>query len=236
MASTIKLSATTNWAQSFCRLQPLTGQGGVVGEPALTNANGVLQFILGPPFAWPWNRATNSTIVTTPGVQDYTIALPTFGWLEKASVYDGTTKWSADCRLVLPDATDPGRPLEIAPQLDDDEGNITFRCYPVPDEAYTLFLVFQKRPVLMVNQSSLWSPIPDDKAYLYNSGFLAAAFENLDDQRFQVEYPKFLRSTIAANSGLTEAQVNMFLSERLITSRQAQGVQLDTQQGKSSRG
>jgi len=55
-------------------------------EPALTSANTVMQTILGPPFAWRWNRVVTG-FVCTPGQQDYTLinwnaSLPVqVGWL-----------------------------------------------------------------------------------------------------------------------------------------------------------
>jgi hypothetical protein len=358
MASTIKLQNTLNWAQSFVRLIPLAGQGGVNGEPALTNANNVRQFMLAPPFAWRWNR--NSTSFTTNNstpTQSYTVGLTDFGWIERATVSDGTTIWQLEPRLTLPDSNDPGRPLDISPEWENDAGgtnlvtnlssyvvtgtgspetvnsqsntvtvvpgatytlssyidgtnlisggawltvfdptvstqygssisqtpgqagnvtvqwtcpenvtqvkvvlslnnstvtngktltfsngsfvqnNVTFKLYPVPETTvnYTVKVIYQMKPQIFASLQNIWTPIPDEMAYIYNAGFLAGALENIDDARFQLEYQKFVRSLIAANDGLTEEEVNIFLGERLINQKQTQGAMLNVQQGRGAR-
>jgi len=50
-------------------------------EPAMTSANTVMQTILGPPFAWRWNRVVTG-FITVPGQQDYTI----FNWAATTAV------------------------------------------------------------------------------------------------------------------------------------------------------
>jgi hypothetical protein len=236
MSSTIKLTNTTAWAQAFCRLQPLTGVGGIAGEPSVTNANGVKQFILGPPFAWRWNRKTNSAITTIVGQQDYTIVVPDFGWLEGGSISDGTRMYGLQPRLMLEDSVDQGRPLLVSAQVDDGAGNITFRFSQVPDSIYTVKLIYQMAAPLITMAGGSWAPIPDSLAYLFNSGFLASCLEVIDDSRFPVEYSKFIKSVIAANDGLTDTEINIFLSEKLIDQREIQGQQLNTQQGRVARG
>jgi hypothetical protein len=236
MASTIKLSNSINWAKAFVHLNTLAGVGGVAGEPSLTTASGVRQFMLGPPFAWPWNRATCSSITTEAGTQDYVVALPTFGWLEGGSISDGTTMWGLEARLMIEDSTDPGQPTHVAAQVDDGEGNITFRFTPVPNGEFPVKLIFQQVAAQFTTVNGLWSPIPDKLSYVYHSGFLAGSLESTDDGRFPVEWQKFIRSVISANDGLTETEVNIFLAEKLIDQSEMQGEQLKTQQGKSSRG
>jgi len=236
MASTITLNQTVNFAQTYCRLQPLTGVGGVDTEPAVSIANMVKQFILAPPFGWPWNRNTK-TFITVAGTQDYTVSVTDFGWLEKASVTDTTQKiWPLTIELVSGDSTDAGRPTNIAPQMDDGAGNITFRLYPVPDGVYTVKLIYQRVPLLMTATTQTWVPIPDQFAYLYTSGFLASALEMVDDARFAPQQEMFLRQLVAACSGLDETQKNIFIESRLRQMRQQQASTMSAEQGRQGRG
>jgi len=66
--SAVTLLRTMEWAK---RLN--FGRRSAIGnflEPALTSANVVLQTVLGPPFAWYWNRVVTG-FVCVPGQQDY---------------------------------------------------------------------------------------------------------------------------------------------------------------------
>jgi len=71
--SSITLAQTMDWAKRFIFLRPQNA--GNFNEPALTSANTILQTIIGPPFAWRWNRAVIGFIANV-GQQDYTI----FNW------------------------------------------------------------------------------------------------------------------------------------------------------------
>jgi len=227
------LTQTINWAQAFVRLQPLTGVGGVDNEPAITTANNVKQAILS--FAWPWNRNSVS-FTTTAGTQDYTVSVADYGFPEKASVSGSSGMFAIDISLVLHDSTDQGRPAHIAPQLDDGQGNITFRLYPVPDAAYTVKLIYQKSATLFGTPSDYWSPIPDRLAYVYNSGFLASTFEMTDDSRFPIQMQTFTRQLVAANGALEATQQNIMLESHLINSRQSVDSNLAAQLSRQSRG
>lgn len=69
-SSTVKLLNTIEWSKKLN-----FGRRSAIGnylEPALTSANTVLQTIVGPPFAWRWNR-TVTGFVTAAGQQDYTL-------------------------------------------------------------------------------------------------------------------------------------------------------------------
>jgi len=83
MAATKSLQDSINWVKPFLNWANLTI--GVNGEPAVTSANQALQTIVGPPFVWPWNRAS-AFFLTTIGQQDYSAALANFGFLESASI------------------------------------------------------------------------------------------------------------------------------------------------------
>jgi hypothetical protein len=239
MPSTVTLQNSINWALPYLKYQPLTI--GTANEPAITNANTILQTILGPPFVWRWNRGSDSSTSTVAGTQDYPVALATFGYLEKATVTDVNgivteleykTVLSADTTGALNRA----RPNYLSAQSDDNAGNVTFRLMPVPDAVYVLTLVFQKQPILFTALGGFWAPIPDYMQYIYNRGFLAMALESADDPRFQVEHQRFLATLIAASEGLSETEKNIFLGNAINTSTQGQSAQLRTQQATQARG
>ena len=83
MAATITLDETIAWCQPYLNWANLLI--GANGEPAMTAANLTLQTIVGPPFVWPWNRA-KTTFQTVQGVQDYTMNITNYGFLETAAI------------------------------------------------------------------------------------------------------------------------------------------------------
>lgn len=238
MASTVELQATINWASSFVDFTSLNiGSGGSSNEPAITNANIILQTILGPPFKWNWNRATVS-ITTAAGTQDYATSAATFGFLEGASAtISGSSFALKEIKQDLTVGTESGRPQSIAPQIDDNAGNITFRFLPVPDAIYTVVPYFQKRiPGLFTSLSGTWAPIPDQFQYLYSYGFLALAMAYDDDARFPVFNQKFIAHLLGAQQGLSETERNMFLDTWNLITRQEQLSGLKAQQGRQALG
>jgi hypothetical protein len=216
MASTITLTNSITWAQQFVKLRPLQF-GGTTLEPALTCANTVLMGILGPPFKWRWNRAVVSFPLVV-GQQDYPVNAATFGWIETAVIQDLTQTPAAwmeiDSKIVAGRDSASGRPHTIAAQLDNGAGQITFRVLPgSPDQAYPAELTIQKKAVLLTALANTWSPIPDEYSYIYNYGFLALIFLYADDPRFQWANQKFVAHLLAANEGLTETEISIFLNQ-----------------------
>src|SRR5208337_811166 len=111
--STNTLQRTTNFGQQCIRNAPLVGIGGFANEPAFSFGDWVRQFILGPPFSWRWNRAV-TTFSTTAGTQSYPKSLPTFGWIEKATVSDGTKVYELQVALNLGTDLTQNRPISIS--------------------------------------------------------------------------------------------------------------------------
>ena len=202
------------------RLAPLVGVGGYANEPAFSIANQVLQQLLAPPLAWPWNRKTNAGTAMVAGTQDYTVVLTDFGWLEKATITLGSAINELEIAGVLPEESKQARPMRIAAQTDDGAGNIKFRLFPVPDQAYTLTLTYQAAAPLFTKLTQTWAPVPDRLQHLYTTGFLARAYELADDGRFPMTLQLFLSQVAAANSGLSETQKNLFLWEAMRNGRQ----------------
>lgn len=228
MASTIPLSRTIALAQQFVRNAPQTFTlPTVTNDPAFSNADWVRQFILSPPFAWRWNR-TESNITCVIGQTDYTVSLANFGWIEKAIITfgdNGDQTTELEVVVNLAKETNPNLPTRISAQLDDDAGNITFRLSPAPDAAYVITLTSQKAAGQFVATTDFWSPIPDYLSYLINTGFQAKTYEYLGDPRFTVVMQQFLQSVVSANGGLSDTQKNLFISDRINTTREQLGIQ-----------
>ena len=227
MSSTIQLQRTITYASSFVRYAPLTLSS---DDPAFSNADWVRQFILSAPFAWRWNR-TVTQIQCVIGQSDYKIALPTFGWIEKAVNVDPNNGYSStEIEVVTNIAQDnqPNLPQKISAELDDDAGNITFRVFPSPDSAYIIYVTSQNAAPLFTSTTGTWAPIPDYLSYLFNQGFLAKTYEYMGDPRFQQTMSLFLQMLVSTSEGLSDTQRNIFLADRINTNRE----QLKLQQGK----
>lgn len=231
MASTIQLSRTVTLASQMIRNAPLVFAA-QNNDPALSNADWVKQMILSPPFAWRWNRASSvpssPTFTTTIGTTDYTVPLSDFGWIEKAVAYDPSNGYQAFelvTDLVQGQETQANQLTRIAAQLDDDNGNITFRVMPAPDAAYDVCVTYQKSASLFTATTQTWTPIPDYLSYLYNLGFQAKAYEYWDDPRWVPTMQMFLTQLVAASENLTDTEKNIWLEDRLRTLRQTERAQ-----------
>jgi hypothetical protein len=175
-----------------------------------------------------------SLVLTTPvtagvgvsfvcGGQDYILALSDFGWPEKASITDGVT--FSEELVILPDLAldiQSGKPHCISPVNDDGEGNITFRFMPAPSATLTVHLDYQKSAPPFTAMDDTWEPVPDYLSYLYNQGCLYKCFEMAVDERMTEAFQIFMRNLIAANNGLTDSQVNLFMADRIATQREVQ--------------
>lgn len=240
MASTVKLSRSVKLAEQFVRYAPQTFVND--GDPAFSNADWVRQFILGPPFAWRWNRNTVQFICTT-GKQDYTQNLPDFGWIEKTTITQpniegggGGVIFELETALDLAQESQTNQPNKVSAQQDDGNGNILFRLSPPPDQDYTVTVTYQKAAPIFSSLNATWAPIPDYLSFLYNQGLLAKTYEYLGDERFGLTMQLFLRQVIAANDGLDETEINIFLSDRLMSQRQTQSELGNSQNGRQGRG
>jgi len=196
--------------------------------------------MLSPPFSWRWNRAVLSPIQCSVGLTDYTVNVPDFGWLEKAwyvfpasstNPPPGAVKELSVMSNLAQEGTQ-NQAAFISTVYDDNNGNLTFRLMPPPDQPVQLYINYQKSAKTFSKTSDLWTPIPDYMSYLYNQGFLAKAYEYKDDERFAFVYTQFLHEVLSANDGLTDSQKNIFLETRLLSQRQSQSA---TQTGQLAR-
>lgn len=226
MPSTITIQQTINWSLAFLEQQPLLVNG---MEPALGSANLILQTVLGPPFAWPWNRGI---ITYTTSSQDFTQSgLGDFGFLEGGNVKpaSGTGKgFEIAVKNMLTIDASMARPQWCSPFIDDGMGNITFRFTPAPDQAYLVILPYQRRAPLLMTLAATWAPIPDDKNYICQWGFLALMSLIGNDARFAEYNQKFVTGLLAAQGGLTDMERNIFLANWTRVLSQMQGNQLAT--------
>lgn len=227
------LQSTINWVSPILRFLPLTIGSG--NEPALTNANVVLQTMLGPPFCWNWNRKT-TTFTTTSGTQDYSETITDFGFMEKATVTSpvGDVKEMTIQSVLAPDSRQ-GRPEYITAQTDDSAGSISFRLMKVPDAVYTVTVIYQKKPVLFAALTDTW-PLPAEYQFIASYGFLFLCMLHADDPRMGLFNQKFVSALLSAARGLSEMDKNIFVGNWLALNNQTLAEQLRTQQGVALRG
>lgn len=209
MATTLNLQNTMNWAAPLLKNQPLMASN---LEPALTAANIVLQTILGPPFSWAFNRATVSFPISQANGTDYQRAISDFGFIERAWLVDGSGKvHQLIASTGLAKESAQARPGTIAEQLDDNQGNITFRLSEVPDAAYTVFIDYQKKAALILSPASTWGDVSDQFAYIYSWGFLCIMALLSNDQRFAIYENWFISRLLGAQDGLNDQQKSIFV-------------------------
>jgi len=181
---------------------------------------------------------TNAGLVDPEAVGSYT-----FGWIENASVKDtSTAKWMPMTPMIgLGLDTTSGRPGNISAQIDDGQGNITFRLMPVPTVAAPVSITLQEKPGVFsatstagINQT--WAPIPDEYAHIYNWGFLSLMWLFSDDPRFATANAKFVAALLSANHGLTETERNSWLNNWMVLTGQPVDNQIKLTQANQARG
>lgn len=239
MPSTITLQKTIDLTSRYIYQAPLLFKND--GDLAFNMGDWVRQFLLSPPFAWRWNRGVVSPIKCSVGLTDYTVSIPDFGWLEKAWVVfptvQGETTRVKELSVLnnLAQEQTQNESGFISAVYDDNNGNITFRILPSPDQAYILYINYQKSAKSFTKTTDTWSPIPDYMSYIFTQGFLAKAYEFRDDERFAFLYSQFLKQTVSASDGLTDTQKNIFLESVLLTQRERQAYSQSGQIGRASR-
>ena len=183
-------------------------------------------------------NVTNAIILTA-SVTQFTFASAT----SHASVADtgvaisGSQAEITNIVNVLGAGAETGTPNSLAPQVDDNAGNITFRLLPVPDNTYQVTIIFQKSiPALITSTSSTWAPIPDKYAYVYEWGFLALMAAYLQDPKWQSYNQKFVSALLGIAEGITEDQKNIFQKAWLNSMTEQQVTGMQSQQGTEARG
>lgn len=246
---TLTIQETLNWIAGFISQRVTVGIGAFVDpisalDPGLTSANYIMSIIMGAPFCWEWNRVYASASLTLiQNTTDYTISLPTFGFLEKAILVnsapatDEPPNFELEIYGALGKEGLPARPEKITVLLDDDNDNLTFRVFPAPDSGnYTVDLQYQKAPILATALgATTWAPIPDKLAYLYEGGLRAQMYAIYNTPLYFQAMELFLRQLVAASTGLTEMQKAIFLEDSLRIARTRVDSITGAQQGKAVR-
>jgi hypothetical protein len=206
-------------------------------EPAVTMSNIVLQRVLGPPFRWRQNRSSFSFAINTAGGTDYSVSVPSLGWIEDQWLVDGQGKiHELKGSVSMAKGGESRRPTKVAPQYDDNQGNITFRFDSIPAANYTAYFDYQKKAQLIQSWADPWGVIPDECGYIYNTGLLALAALLVNDARFQIWNREFVASLLATQDGLDEQAKAIFLAGWLNDMRSAQRSQSASQLGTQGRG
>lgn len=94
--------------------------------------------------------------------------------------------------------------------------------------------VAETRAAMTINQS--WYPIPDYFSDVFNSLFLAEAFQSVDDARATQYRQRGIAALLSKAEGLTLMQVNAFLAQWGIRNSQTASEQLKVQQSTQARG
>lgn len=235
MAVTNTLLRVLTVASNIMRNAPLVGVGGNPIEPSASIGDWVRGYMLQAPFAWRWNRKVTTFSIVI-GQQDYPVTLADFGWLESATISDGTTTWVLEITLNNPEDKSASRPSYLSARLDDDSGVITFRVHPAPEAVYMVTLTYQKASPTFATLNDTWSPIPDYMYNVYSQGFLSKVYEYFDDPRAVPAFQLFLRSLLSTSEGLTETQKRVFAQDIIITSSQEQAASQTGQMGRQARG
>jgi hypothetical protein len=175
-----------------------------------------------------WPTVQGETVVdntitwTTSNSNDYLLSIPDFGFIEKATItttmgnLTGTIKEIPNIETNLSRDLGVGQPNTIAPVFDDNEGNLTFRFMPgIPDQAYSVNILYQKAPVLLTGvygAGGTW-PIPDSYGHVYDNGVLFYFLLYAGDSRAFAIGQKFASNLIALSEGLDEQAKAIFLGE-----------------------
>ena len=183
-------------------------------EPGVTFANLVLGRVLGPPMKWRFNRGTLSFGISQIGGTDYTQTVTDLGWIEKQWITDASGAVHAlEGAQALAKTTASGRPRTVAPEYDDNAGNITFRFDAVPSSSGTAYFDYQKKAPIVSSFGNFWAPIPDEYAYIYNPLFLALAGNLVGDPRTPVWTQMGVAALLGAQQGLTVQEIAIFVGE-----------------------
>jgi hypothetical protein len=183
-------------------------------EPALGAAQIVLNTILGPPFTWRTNRSNVSIAINTPGGSDYTVYVPTLGHIETQWMIDDNGKnYQLGGAISLAQVGGEKQPTKVAPQYDDNAGNVTFRFDSIPDKRYTAYFDFQQKAPLVTSAAQPLGTMPDELGHLFYVGFLAWAGMLVNDARFPIWEKRFLADLLSMQDGLDDQAKMIFAGE-----------------------
>jgi hypothetical protein len=201
-------------------------------EPAMSIASIIRATFFNPPITWPSNRA-EVTFPTIVGTQDYDVQLSNLGFVEKATLVDDARE-TFEIKDVfnnspLAPSTEQGRPnamsveqTSISPS--DNLPHVMFRFLAVPDQIYTVKVIYQKKPnlfgpfvVFSVNANSGGHTV-------YNGMFDPATFQTgntatvvgcttaANNGNFVVVACDAFTLTLANSAGVLEVETDAFVA------------------------
>lgn len=189
-------------------------------EPGLTAARDILQLMLAPPFVWRFNRGSFSIAISQAGGTDYVVNVPTLGRIETQwLVTSADVIWDLNGAVALSKVSSVRRPVTVAPQYDDNQGNVTFRFNSVPDQTYTAFFDYQQKPPLITGWSQGFGPVPDEFAFIFNKWMLSEAALIVNDARFEIWRREAIAGLLATQDGLDAQAKNMFYDQMMNVGR-----------------
>jgi hypothetical protein len=206
-------------------------------EPGLTMANIVLQRMLGAPFVWRFNRDHIEFLISKLNGTDYQSNIVDLGRIEAQWLTDqaGTTIFELQGATALAKVSSTRRPMTVAPQFDDNQGNITFRFNSIPDKSYIANFDYQRKARLLQSYGEDFGPVPDEFGYLFNKGLLAEGALIVNDARFPIWEKDFIAGLLATQDGLDAQAKAIFYEQMLNTGRTASRSQGASQSGIAGR-
>jgi hypothetical protein len=208
MANT--LQTTIDFIQPYCRYT--AANIGINNGPIIGIANVVKNIILAAPFTWNFNRA-DTTITTVQGTSDYTAALTTLGFVEKASVADGSgNTWQLTDILneeSLVHSVVQARPSALC-VYQNTGSSVVWRLSATPDAVYTIYVTYQSLSTQFTSVSNTWAPIPDAFSDVYNNLCLGYYMDAYQDPRGQQYIARGAARLLARSTGLQEMDKAIF--------------------------
>lgn len=102
-----------------------------------------------------------------------------------------------------------------------DPNGIAFRLAPLPalnGLAWLVQPVYQKKPPILKSLQNTLSPIPDELAYMFRAGFMAACYEHANSKQFAGKFMEWKDSlTTALRSGDREREEAVFYPSESIS-------------------
>jgi len=242
MATTIQNSI--DFAQPFIQYSPLAV--GTANQPAIGIANDIQYMVVSAPFTWGWNRKEDSSLLTVPGVQDYTVPLTDFAFLETVTIIDSSgVAFEVDdvynTRVLgVTDSTPNKRSRpNAACILSVVYGtSVKLRFMGSPDKAYSIVLSYQKLVTPMValtGATGTWT-IPDHFQDIFNNLFIGEAMAVVDEVRANVYRQRGVTALLSKSEGLDEMQKNAFLEHFWRRDERQAVSNLRAQQSQQARG
>lgn len=232
MASTLTVQDGITFCAGLIKQQQLNINN---MQPGLGMAQIVVSKVLGAPCIWRFNRFNFSIAITTGGGTDYTLSVPNLGFVETMWLVDDQGNvFSLQGDVALPKSSAQMRPTKVAPQYDDNQGNITWRFNAVPDKNYTAFFDCQKKAPLLTSWANAWG-IPDEYAHIFLTGLLAWAACVVNDSRFPIWEKQFLGALLGAQDGLDDQAKAILIGDWMNMTRTVQRSAAMTAAGSSGR-